>query len=321
MFDTDEHVRADASLEGMAKLKAVFQKENGTVTAGNASGINDAAAAVVLMEKSAAAAKGLEADGAAGVLRPRRARSQDHGPRARYRPSSARWRRPGSRSSDIDVIESNEAFAAQAMGVTKELGLDPAKVNPNGGAVALGHPIGATGASSRSRRCTSCSAPAAATASSRCASAAARASRRSSSGCSARGSGARSDGCPRGPTVQATTTTLNPPQNIRLPSKGMRLRIHHGGKARILHHLGVDAIAVRARLVHDPRKHHRLAGLELDALRKRRVLSRPSRRRQRTPGNRGRHTPARFFRPSSPCANRREGFSLVPAIRNRQRSS
>ena len=99
MFDTDEHVRADASIEGMAKLKAVFVKENGTVTAGNASGINDAAAAVVLMEKSAAAQEGTEADGAPRVLRPRGHRSQDHGPRSRHRRSSARSRRPGSRSA------------------------------------------------------------------------------------------------------------------------------------------------------------------------------------------------------------------------------
>ncbi len=90
MFDTDEHVRADSSMEGMAKLKAVFQKENGTVTAGNASGINDAAAAVVLMERAAAAEAGPEADGAARRLRPRRHRSEDHGPRSRYRRSSAR---------------------------------------------------------------------------------------------------------------------------------------------------------------------------------------------------------------------------------------
>ena len=83
VFDTDEHVRGDATVEGMAKLKAVFAKENGTVTAGNASGINDAAAAVVLMEKSVAAKKGLEADGAARLLRPRRHRSEDHGARAR----------------------------------------------------------------------------------------------------------------------------------------------------------------------------------------------------------------------------------------------
>ena len=98
-FDTDEHVRADATVEGMGKLKAVFIKENGSVTAGNASGINDAAAAVVLMEKSVAAEEGLETDGAAGLVRSRRPRSEDHGPRARVTRSRARSPRPGSSSS------------------------------------------------------------------------------------------------------------------------------------------------------------------------------------------------------------------------------
>ncbi len=145
MFDTDEHVRADASMEGMAKLKAVFQKENGTVTAGNASGLNDAAAAVVLMEKSAAAAKGLKpmarivAYGHAGID----PRIMGLGPVSAVKRALAK---ANLKISDLDVIESNEAFAAQALGVSKELGLDAAKVNPNGGAVALGHPIGATGA-------------------------------------------------------------------------------------------------------------------------------------------------------------------------------
>ena len=104
------------------------------------------AAAVVLMEAAARAEARPEADGAPGRLRPRGHRSEDHGPR----PGAARCKsalaKAGLKIGDIDVIESNEAFAAQALGVTKELGLDPAKVNPNGGAVALGHPIGATGA-------------------------------------------------------------------------------------------------------------------------------------------------------------------------------
>jgi acetyl-CoA C-acetyltransferase len=145
MFDTDEHVRGDASVEGMAKLKAVFIKENGTVTAGNASGINDAAAAVVLMEKSAAAKKGLKAMarlvayGHAGID----PKIMGLGPVSAVKRALAK---AGLKVSDLDVIESNEAFAAQALGVSKELGLDPKKVNPNGGAVALGHPIGATGA-------------------------------------------------------------------------------------------------------------------------------------------------------------------------------
>jgi acetyl-CoA C-acetyltransferase len=144
VFDADEHIRSDASLEGMGKLKAVFAKENGTVTAGNASGINDAAAAVVLMEKSVAQKKGLKplarlvSYGHAG-LDPT---IMGLGPVTAVKNALAK---AGLKVADIDVIESNEAFAAQALGVNKELGLDPAKVNPNGGAVALGHPIGATG--------------------------------------------------------------------------------------------------------------------------------------------------------------------------------
>jgi acetyl-CoA C-acetyltransferase len=143
-FDADEHIRADASVEGMGKLKAVFIKENGTVTAGNASGINDAAAAVVLMEKSAAAKKGLKpiarfvAYGHAGVD----PKIMGLGPVSAVKSALAK---AGLKVGDMDVIESNEAFASQALGVNKELGLDPKKVNPNGGAIALGHPIGATG--------------------------------------------------------------------------------------------------------------------------------------------------------------------------------
>jgi len=144
MFDTDEHVRADASLDGMAKLKAVFQKENGTVTAGNASGINDAAAAVVLMEKSTAEKKGLKpmarllAYGHAGID----PKIMGLGPVTAVKRALAK---AGLKLEQMDVIESNEAFAAQALGVSKELGMNAAKVNPNGGAIALGHPIGATG--------------------------------------------------------------------------------------------------------------------------------------------------------------------------------
>jgi len=143
-FDADEHIRSDASAEGLGKLKAMFIKENGTVTAGNASGINDAAAAVVLMERGAAKKKGLTpmarlvAYGHAG-LDPK---IMGLGPVTAVKRALAR---AGLGISDMDVIESNEAFAAQALGVNKELGLDPAKVNPNGGAIALGHPIGATG--------------------------------------------------------------------------------------------------------------------------------------------------------------------------------
>jgi acetyl-CoA C-acetyltransferase len=144
-FDTDEHVRADSSLEGMGKLKAVFAKENGTVTAGNASGINDAAAAVVLMEKSAAAKKGLKpmarlvSWGHAGCD----PKIMGMGPVGAVQHALGK---AGLKLSDMDLIESNEAFAAQALGVDRELKFDPAKCNPNGGAIALGHPIGASGA-------------------------------------------------------------------------------------------------------------------------------------------------------------------------------
>ena len=143
VFDKDEHPRADASVEGMAKLRAVFKKD-GSVTAGNASGINDAAAAVVLMEKSAAAKKGLKpmarlvAYGHAGVD----PKVMGLGPVSAVKRALAK---AGLTLDQIDVIESNEAFAAQALGVSKELGMNGAKVNPNGGAIALGHPIGATG--------------------------------------------------------------------------------------------------------------------------------------------------------------------------------
>jgi len=140
-FTTDEHVRKDASMENMAKLKPVFKKD-GTVTAANASGINDAAAAVVLMHakaaKNARPLARLVAYAHAGVD----PQLMGLGPI----PAVKRvFEKAGLKPADMDVIESNEAFAVQAMSVTKDLGLDPAKVNPNGGAVALGHPIGATG--------------------------------------------------------------------------------------------------------------------------------------------------------------------------------
>ena len=144
-FDTDEHVRGESTQESMAKLKAVFIKENGTVTAGNASGLNDAAAAVVLMEKSVAAKKGLKpmarlvAYGHAGID----PKIMGLGPVSAVKSALAK---AGLKLDQMDVIESNEAFAAQALGVARELGMNGAKVNPNGGAIALGHPIGATGA-------------------------------------------------------------------------------------------------------------------------------------------------------------------------------
>ena len=142
-FDTDEHPKA-TSAEALASLRPVFEKD-GTVTAGNASGINDGAGAIVLATASAAEKAGLKPKARmlgyahAGV----RPEVMGIGPV----PAVARLlERLGMTASDFDVIESNEAFAAQACAVTKELGFDPAKVNPNGGAIALGHPVGATGA-------------------------------------------------------------------------------------------------------------------------------------------------------------------------------
>ncbi|WP_423197326.1 MULTISPECIES: beta-ketothiolase BktB [unclassified Cupriavidus] len=145
VFDTDEHVRHDATIEDMTRLKPVFVRENGTVTAGNASGLNDAAAAVVLMERAEAERRGLRplarlvSYGHAGVD----PRTMGIGPVPATRMA---LERAGLSVRDLDVIEANEAFAAQACAVTKVLGLDPAKVNPNGSGISLGHPIGATGA-------------------------------------------------------------------------------------------------------------------------------------------------------------------------------
>jgi acetyl-CoA C-acetyltransferase len=142
-FKQDEHVRPDASMESFGKLKPVFKKD-GTVTAGNASGMNDAGAAVVLMTAEKAAELGA----------PVRARIASYaycgvdpttmgiGPVPAVKKA---LERAGKSLDDVDVIELNEAFAAQALAVMKDLDLDPAKVNPNGGAIALGHPIAATG--------------------------------------------------------------------------------------------------------------------------------------------------------------------------------
>jgi acetyl-CoA C-acetyltransferase len=144
MFTNDEHVRKGAKIEDMQKLKPAFKKD-GTVTAGNASGLNDAAAAIVMCSSESARQKNLKpmarlvAYAHAGV----EPQLMGLGPI----PAVKRvFEKAGLKPADMDVIESNEAFAVQAMAVTKDLGLDPAKVNPNGGAVALGHPIGATGA-------------------------------------------------------------------------------------------------------------------------------------------------------------------------------
>ena len=144
-YAADEHFRPNCTLADMAKLKPVFLKENGTVTAGNASGINDAAAAVVLMELGAAKARGakplarLVAYAHAGVD----PQFMGIGP---VPATKLALQKAGLKVSDLDVIEANEAFAAQACAVTRDLGLDPAKVNPNGSGISLGHPIGATGA-------------------------------------------------------------------------------------------------------------------------------------------------------------------------------
>jgi acetyl-CoA C-acetyltransferase len=142
-FDTDEHPKATTA-EALAGLKTVFQKD-GTVTAGNASGINDGAAALVLARADAAEAAGLKPRARilgyahAGV----RPQVMGIGPVPAV---EMLLKRIGLTAADFDVVESNEAFAAQALAVNKGLGLDPARVNPNGGAIALGHPVGATGA-------------------------------------------------------------------------------------------------------------------------------------------------------------------------------
>jgi acetyl-CoA C-acetyltransferase len=145
VFDTDEHYRPDCTMADLAKLKPAFLKDKGTVTAGNASGINDAAAAVVLMEAGVAKARGLKplarlvAYAHAGVD----PKYMGIGP---VPASQMALKKAGLTVKDLDVIEANEAFAAQACAVSRDLGLDPAKVNPNGSGISLGHPVGATGA-------------------------------------------------------------------------------------------------------------------------------------------------------------------------------
>ena len=144
-FEKDEHFRTGAKLEDFQKMKPVFAKENGTVTAANASGINDAAAAVVLMEAATASKRGakplarLVGYAHAGVD----PKIMGIGP---VPASKAVFAKTGLKLDQMDVIEANEAFAAQACAVVKGLGADPAKVNPNGSGISLGHPIGATGA-------------------------------------------------------------------------------------------------------------------------------------------------------------------------------
>jgi acetyl-CoA C-acetyltransferase len=144
IFDTDEHVRADISPESLAALKPAFKKD-GSVTAGNASGLNDGGAALVLVgggqisKRAQKPMARLVAYGHAGV-------DPEYMGLGPIPASQKALKKAGLTIEDIDVIESNEAFAAQACAVAKDLGFPPEKVNPNGGAVALGHPIGASGA-------------------------------------------------------------------------------------------------------------------------------------------------------------------------------
>ena len=145
LFQEDEHVRASTTLETLAGMKPAFKKDGGTVTAGNASGINDGASAVVLATGERVAALGLKplarlvGYAHAGV----EPAYMGIGPVPATRKV---LERTGLTLADIDVIEANEAFAAQACAVAQELGFDPAKVNPNGSGISLGHPVGATGA-------------------------------------------------------------------------------------------------------------------------------------------------------------------------------
>ncbi len=144
VFDQDEFVRHGATLEALAKLRPAFEK-TGTVTAGNASGINDGAAAVVLMTAQEAEARGIRplariASWATAGVDPT---IMGTGPIPASRKALAK---AGWTVADLDLIEANEAFAVQAISVARELGFDPAKVNVNGGAIALGHPVGASGA-------------------------------------------------------------------------------------------------------------------------------------------------------------------------------
>ncbi len=144
VFDTDEYVKANTTMESLAKLKPAFKKD-GTVTAGNASGINDGAAFFVLADAAVAASHGhkpmarLVSYAVAGV--PNEIMGEGPIPASRLALKKA-----GLSVSQMDVVESNEAFAAQAIAVTRGLELDAAKTNPNGGAIALGHPIGCSGA-------------------------------------------------------------------------------------------------------------------------------------------------------------------------------
>jgi acetyl-CoA C-acetyltransferase len=145
LFDTDEGVKADTSVEALAKMKPAFKKEEGTVTAGNASTLNDGAAAVVMASADKAKALGLKplarlvSYAHAGV----EPEYMGIGP---VPASKLALEKAGLKVSDLDLIESNEAFAAQACAVSKEMGFPAEKTNPNGSGISLGHPVGATGA-------------------------------------------------------------------------------------------------------------------------------------------------------------------------------
>jgi acetyl-CoA C-acetyltransferase len=144
MVETDEHPRPGTTAESLAKLRAAFRKDNGTVTAGNASGVNDGAAAILVMSRSRAASLGLQLMGtvesyASVGVEPK---IMGIGPVPAVREA---LRKADLHLSDIDLFELNEAFAAQSLAVIGELGIEPDRINPHGGAIALGHPIGASG--------------------------------------------------------------------------------------------------------------------------------------------------------------------------------
>ena len=147
MFDKDEFIRPDTTMEGLSKLKGAFKKEGGTVTAGNASGLNDGAAAILLASDDAIKKYNLTpkarivSSGVAGV----EPRIMGIGP---VEATNMALRRAGLTMKDIDLIELNEAFAAQALACTRALGIadNDSRINPNGGAIALGHPLGMSGA-------------------------------------------------------------------------------------------------------------------------------------------------------------------------------
>ncbi|MGI9378365.1 MAG: acetyl-CoA C-acetyltransferase, partial [Methyloligellaceae bacterium] len=144
VFDTDEYIRTGASIDDLAKLRPAFDRESGTVTAGNASGINDGAAAVVLMSAADAEANGVEP--MARIVSWAQAGVDPSIMGTGPIPASKKaLEKAGWSKDDIDLVEANEAFAAQACAVNKGLGWDTEKVNVNGGAIAIGHPIGASG--------------------------------------------------------------------------------------------------------------------------------------------------------------------------------